>query len=124
MRALHMDFVADLQLGVGVAADGAVGDLADMKLEQRIARPVTSFATGEDVTLVIRDDGDGIPAEMLPRVFEPFVTTKEGQPDAGLGLHNCHQAVHRHAGQIRLRSKQGHGTKVMVILRAKGGTLI
>jgi len=79
---------------------------------------VTTFQAGERVTLSIRDTGCGIDPELLPRVFEPFVTTKAGEPHAGLGLHGVYQAVRRRAGDVRLRSKPGEGTTVTVELPA------
>ena len=44
------------------------------------------------VRIVVRDDGSGIPAEILPRIFEPFLTTKETGRGVGLGL--SHQPQH------------------------------
>lgn len=77
---------------------------------------VTTFQSGDRVTLSIRDSGCGIDPELLPRVFEPFVTTKANEPHAGLGLHGVYQAVKRRAGDVRLRSKPGDGTTVTVEL--------
>ncbi|MHC4941313.1 MAG: ATP-binding protein, partial [Planctomycetota bacterium] len=79
---------------------------------------VSSFATDDDVTLMLQDDGAGIEADLLERVFEPFVTSKRDEPTAGAGLHLAYRAVKAHGGKIRLRSKPGLGTTVKVSLPA------
>lgn len=67
------------------------------------------------IDLTIRDFGCGIPAEKLPRIFEPFYTTKVG-PDAsgkggtGLGLSLCRDIIEAHHGRIRVDSTVGKGT--------------
>jgi signal transduction histidine kinase len=67
------------------------------------------------IDLVVRDNGSGIPAEKLPKIFEPFYTTKSG-PDAsgkggtGLGLSLCREIVEAHNGRIRVDSTVGKGT--------------
>ncbi len=72
-------------------------------------------AESEMVELTIRDYGCGIPADKLPRIFEPFYTTKRG-PDAsgkggtGLGLAMCKDILDAHHGRIRVESTIGKGT--------------
>ncbi len=67
------------------------------------------------VDLVIRDNGCGIPADKLPKIFESFYTTKKG-PDAsgkggtGLGLSMCREILESHHGRIRVDSTVGKGT--------------
>jgi signal transduction histidine kinase/signal recognition particle receptor subunit beta len=80
----------------------------------RGALRVSSFATNGDVTLMLQDNGAGIEAEMLSRVFEPFVTSKSGEATAGVGLHLVYRSVKAHGGKIRLRSRPGLGTSVKV----------
>ena len=69
----------------------------------------------EMVDLVIRDNGCGIPAEKLPRIFDRFFTTKSG-PDAsgkggtGLGLSMCREIVEAHHGRMQVQSTVGRGT--------------
>jgi signal transduction histidine kinase len=65
--------------------------------------------------LTVRDNGCGIPSEHLPKLFQPFFTTKSG-PDAsgkggtGLGLAACKEIVDEHRGRIRVESTVGKGT--------------
>jgi len=65
-------------------------------------------------TLVIADDGPGIPTAAQPRVFDPFFTTKKR--GTGLGLATCHRIVVEHGGAIELDSAPGRGTRVIVHL--------
>jgi len=78
---------------------------------------VTSFSHEPDhVRIVVRDDGSGIPPEILPRIFEPFLTTKETGRGVGLGLAISHSILERHNGSIAVESEAGHGTTFTVIL--------
>ena len=62
----------------------------------------------KQVIIEFEDDGPGISPEVLPYIFDPFVTTKEG--GTGLGLAITYDIVHRHGGHIDVESKPGKGT--------------
>jgi len=68
------------------------------------------------VVILVRDDGSGIPAEILPRIFEPFLTTKETGRGVGLGLAISHSILDRHNGNIEVQSEPGRGTTFTVTL--------
>lgn len=70
----------------------------------------------ESVHIVVRDDGAGISAEILPRIFEPFLTTKETGRGVGLGLAISHSILERHNGTIEVQSELGRGTTFTVTL--------
>ena len=65
-------------------------------------------------TLVVSDDGPGIPADQLTRIFDPFFTTKS--KGTGLGLATCHAIVAEHGGHIDAVSEPGRGTHMTVSL--------
>jgi two-component system NtrC family sensor kinase len=70
---------------------------------------------GDDVWVHLRDTGLGIPPELQPRIFQPFVSTKQDadRPDQrgiGLGLAVCRQIVEQHGGRITFQSTPGEGT--------------
>jgi len=78
---------------------------------------VTSFNHEPNhVRIVVRDDGSGIPPEILPRIFEPFLTTKETGRGVGLGLAISHSILERHNGNIEVHSEAGRGTTFTVTL--------
>ncbi|MEW9698246.1 PAS domain S-box protein [Paenibacillus sp. SI8] len=66
------------------------------------------------IRIVIKDEGDGIPDEVLERLGEPFYTTKE--KGTGLGMMITHKIIEDHQGYLRVESKVGEGTIVTVIL--------
>lgn len=65
-----------------------------------------------------RDEGRGIPAELLERIFDPGFTTTPGSP--GLGLAVCKKIVEQHGGEIRVQSKLRHGATFSLFLPVAG----
>ncbi|MGE5326316.1 MAG: sensor histidine kinase, partial [Deltaproteobacteria bacterium] len=70
-----------------------------------------------DVRLRVQDDGAGIAPEALPRLFEPFFTTREG--GHGLGLAISRSIVERHKGRIEVESQLGRGSAFTIVLPAR-----
>ena len=71
---------------------------------------------GEGLRFTIADRGPGVPSEMRPRLFDPFVTGRsEG---TGLGLAICQKVVRGHGGEIVVRSQPGQGSTFSVVLPA------
>ncbi len=75
----------------------------------------------EQIELQVRDDGVGIPPEILPRIFDPFTTTKEVGKGVGLGLAVSKGIVERHGGHIEVSSELGVGTTFRIILPLRAG---
>lgn len=75
---------------------------------------VRTRATGDHVVIDIEDDGVGIAADLLDRVFDPFVSSKPG--GVGLGLVNAKAVVESHGGGIALAPRQPRGTRAMMTL--------
>ncbi len=71
---------------------------------------------GTHVELVFRDEGSGIAPEVIDRVFDPFFSTKDVGHGTGLGLYLTHRIVEQHGGTIRVESRLGEGTSVIVRL--------
>lgn len=70
------------------------------------------------VALRIEDNGPGIPPEEIPRLFQPFHTTK--QRGTGLGLALVHRVVEAHGGEIQVEGRPGVGAVFTVLLPAAG----
>jgi two-component system sensor histidine kinase PhcS len=60
----------------------------------------------------VRDNGTGVKAADLPRLLEPFFTTKDVGEGTGLGLSICHTIIKNHGGDIRITSEEGQWTQV------------
>jgi signal transduction histidine kinase len=75
-----------------------------------------SLPQSRQVELQVRDDGCGIPPELLPKLFEPFLTTKETGKGVGLGLAISRTIIDRHHGDIAVDSVLGTGTCFHVFL--------
>ncbi len=71
---------------------------------------------GERAVIKVRDDGGGIKAELLDRIFEPLVTTKRGQGGTGLGLAISRRIIHASDGEITVRNVPGSGAEFSVSL--------
>ena len=91
-------------LNVAVNALEAMPKGGRLRLEARRKGPWARVA--------LRDSGPGIPTATLPRVYDPEFTTKDG--GSGIGLHVARAAVELHGGGIRVSSRPGRGTAVLV----------
>ncbi|HET6718469.1 MAG TPA: ATP-binding protein [Rhodocyclaceae bacterium] len=77
---------------------------------------VSSHAVNDQSVLVVEDNGNGIEAAALARVFDPFYTTRPVGQGTGLGLTVARDIVQVHGGQIELDSTPGQGTRVSVMI--------
>jgi signal transduction histidine kinase len=77
---------------------------------------VTARAEPDAVVVVVEDSGRGIPPDVLPRIFDPFVTTKDVGQGVGLGLSVCHGIVQSVGGRIDVETEVGKGTRFRVTL--------
>ena len=71
---------------------------------------------GDNVEIVIRDNGSGIPADLVEKVFNPFFTTKPTDQGTGLGLALSSDIVRQHGGSIRVETEAGEFTEMIVEL--------
>jgi two-component system NtrC family sensor kinase len=77
-----------------------------------------------DVQIEVRDDGVGMPREVLAKMFEPFFTTKEHGRGLGLGLAISRNIVDWHGGRIQVASEPGHGTMFTITLPVKSNIVL
>lgn len=76
----------------------------------------TDGPTGRRCRLVLHDNGIGIPADILPRLGTPFVTTKPAGVGTGLGLSISQEIIKQHGGHLTIDSRQHEYTRVVVEL--------
>ncbi|MBI1754075.1 MAG: response regulator [Acidobacteria bacterium] len=115
-----------LEPGLGPVQGDPVGleqVIMNLAINARDAMPgggvltiATGRAAGGAVRLSVKDTGLGIPADVLPRVFEPFFSTKAAEQGHGLGLAMVSGIVRAHAGRIEVQSQPGAGAEFQIFL--------
>jgi signal transduction histidine kinase len=77
---------------------------------------IRARSSADSVRIDISDTGNGIAKELLPRIFDPWVTTKAAGHGTGLGLSITHDVIERHGGTISVTSEPGHKTEFTIEL--------
>jgi signal transduction histidine kinase len=80
----------------------------------RVRAPAPPDAGARDVILEVEDRGVGIPDEVLPRVFDPFFTSREPGEGIGMGLALTARIVGELAGTIEAENREGGGARFRV----------
>ena len=81
---------------------------------------VSSRLVGDVVEVRIRDNGPGIPEDVLPRIFNPFFSTRAGAMGAGLGLPIAADVARRFGGDLSVDTVYGEYTEFTMSLPALG----
>jgi signal transduction histidine kinase len=71
---------------------------------------------GDHVRMTVTDSGQGIPPKHLPKISDPFFTTKDVGKGTGLGLTVVHGIVQEHGGSVTVESQPGRGTTFALYL--------
>jgi len=72
------------------------------------------------VVAIFQDDGPGIPPDILPKIFDPFYTTKRPGRGTGLGLSICKAILREHGGNVEVTSGAGGGAVFTVSIPVAG----
>jgi PAS domain S-box-containing protein len=88
-------------------------------IDRAHARVMSDIAPGDYVSIAVTDTGEGMPAEVLARAYEPFFTTKEVGKGSGLGLSQVYGFVMQSGGHVAIDSALGVGTTVTIYLPAE-----
>lgn len=83
---------------------------------------VSTGCSNGEVFVCVEDDGSGIPEDIMPRIFEPFFSTKDpttAPGGNGMGLTEAAKIVGQHGGSIRVRSVAGRGSTFTVAIPAR-----
>jgi signal transduction histidine kinase len=78
---------------------------------------VRVVAEGGDVVIAVADRGPGVPAELLPRIFDPYFSTHD--TGTGLGLPITRRIVEEHGGTIQAHNREGGGLEVVIRFAAE-----
>ncbi len=128
---LPTDLASRCQIKLNLADSLPVVEFNDVELEQVLMNlienaavaadgPVvitltTSFDPARGVCLTVADNGPGIPAHELLRIFDPFFTGRPSRGGTGLGLSICHSIIAEHDGSITAHSQPGQGTIFTIV---------
>lgn len=117
------DLVKQVVMNMLVNAQHAIQEKGSITVRSRLCpeprRPEPGAAPVPMVEISIIDTGCGIPEKNLPRIFDPFFTSKQVGKGTGLGLSVTHGIVKAHGGAIEVESKVGEGSTFRVTLPVK-----
>jgi signal transduction histidine kinase len=69
------------------------------------------------IEISLKDNGDGIPAKLLDKIFQPFFTTKPTGEGTGLGLSLSYDIITKgHGGKLNVNTEEGVGTEFIIVL--------
>ena len=89
------------------------------KLQPEGYEPTVSVSTkkmGDKVQIMVKDNGSGIPQNVLNKIFQPFFTTKPAGKGTGLGLSLSYDVIEAHGGEIKVETTENVGTVFTIIL--------
>ena len=111
-----------LNLVLNAVQVGDPGEAVTVRVVADALRPdlvPSEVSLGHPVRIRVVDDGPGIEAEDLPRIFDPFYTRRQG--GSGLGLSIAHRAVQAHGGALIASSNAGEGATFAMVLPRRTG---
>lgn len=96
---------------------------SDLTLESALKRDRAQVPPGRYVQVTVSDNGQGIPVEVQPKIFEPFYTTKRTGEGTGLGLSTVYGIVKQSGGYIFVESAVGSGSKFTLLFPIFTGSM-
>ena len=94
------------------------GGRVEVRATNATRQDSASGAVEHIVQISVRDSGPGISPQNLPRIFEPYFTTKQKGSGTGLGLATAYSIIRRHGGTLSVESEPGEGTVFFIELPA------
>ena len=89
------------------------------KLQATGYQPRVTIVTkklNDKVEIKVKDNGSGVPQNIVDKIFQPFFTTKPAGQGTGLGLSLAYDIIKAHGGEIKVETKQGEGSEFTVVL--------
>jgi two-component system NtrC family sensor kinase len=86
---------------------------ASQAIQEKGTVTISTYEDGKNIYIKFKDTGCGIPPDVLPKIFDPFFSTKKG---TGLGLSVSYNIIKHYAGQIQVESRVGMGSTFTVSL--------
>jgi PAS domain S-box-containing protein len=105
-----MNLCTNAAHAMGRAGGTLTVELSEITLDPDATSVLPDLLPGKYLTLTVGDTGHGIAPEILPKIFDPYFTTKRRGQGTGLGLATVHGIVKSYGGSIRVSSTPGQGT--------------
>jgi signal transduction histidine kinase len=77
---------------------------------------LTTKQKGDHIEIKVSDNGNGVPQNVLDKIFQPFFTTKPTGQGTGLGLSLAYDIIKAHSGNINIETKEGEGSEFIIQL--------
>ncbi len=115
---VHRDYQTDAHV---VASAAELNQIFVNLIDNGIRSPAKNLwlgvkEEGDKVQITVADDGPGVPADIAPRLFDAFFTTRDPGEGTGLGLYLSRQSLARWGGELRFAPRPGGGTSFTVEL--------
>jgi two-component system, NtrC family, sensor kinase len=94
----------------------AVHAMPEARKDSAVITLRTTRPSDDMVCVEIQDNGTGIPKDVLPKIFDPFYTTKEIGKGTGMGLSISYKIIQEHGGRIEVATEEGMGTVFSILL--------
>ena len=88
---------------------------------QQLYVPTVAVVTNklpDKIEIKVSDNGNGIPQNIVDKIFQPFFTTKPTGQGTGLGLSLSYDIIKAHSGEIKVETKESEGSKFIILLPA------
>jgi len=89
------------------------------KQHPEVYEPTVSVSTtkiGNQITIIVKDNGNGIPQKAVDKIFQPFFTTKPTGQGTGLGLSLSYDIIKAHGGELKVDTKEGEYAEFVILL--------
>ena len=111
--------IINMVTNAGFATNERRMEIGDESFDAESYMPTVYLATkrlDEEVEIRVKDNGTGIPSEVIDSIFNPFFTTKDPNQGTGLGLALCADIIRQHGGSISVETEPGEFTEMTILI--------
>lgn len=115
LNLINNAFYACAERSRSTISEASAKETAEKSYKPKVS--VTSKKEIDSVMIKVKDNGNGIPKDLLDKIFQPFFTTKPSGKGTGLGLSISYDIVTKgHGGELKVNTKAGVGTEFIIVL--------